>query len=485
MNNPLSPFNIKLSNFWLIGSYILIFCLNLILKISYLDSEPFWYDEIVSTKAALLDFGHIKHISEWDNNPPFYYYCIWVWVKLFGVSEFKVRLLNVVFSALSACLVFSLLRNRFNTLAAFAASLIFTFHAFNYEYSHEARCYSLVVLLVLASSWFFLSFIEKNKITSLIFLGLFNFLIVYTHYIAGIILLFQITILFIHYRDLIKRYSISLGICALLVFLRFTKKQFLVMFAFNSDGKSFWLEKANLARLKEVVFQLFGGPTVAFLLLLVFTISVIFLVIKWRALDKPKKAFHAYVLLSGIGSLGLLFIIGLYKPLFLGRYLLFTTPFLIITTIWILTTTNKYLLLLVPVLVFFQAYTLNLNPQKTMDFRTAAEVTKNLVSRNNSMVILQTRDITALFAYYYNKAYFMDHKNLQNNLQKERIYEIETSADLQNIPFQGENSIVFCQSFDKASDNTRIFDIFKQNNFVFTTTKTIRGVKISTLRKVK
>ena len=164
---------------------------NLLLKISFLDAEPFWYDEIISVKSSLLGFGHIKHQSEWDNNPPFYYYCLWVWIKLFGVSEFKIRLLSVIFSCISASLLFVLVKKYFNYLTALFSVLIFSLHDFSYAYTHEARCYTLVVLLTLLSTLVFLKLLENSNYKTILLLGLINFLIVYTHYIAGLVLVFQ------------------------------------------------------------------------------------------------------------------------------------------------------------------------------------------------------------------------------------------------------------------------------------------------------
>ncbi|MBK7667101.1 MAG: glycosyltransferase family 39 protein [Sphingobacteriaceae bacterium] len=124
-----------------------------------------------------------------------YYYCLWVWAKIFGISEFGIRFLSVLFSSISVCLLYSFLKKHFNLVTAISAALLFSFHNFSYEYSHEARCYSLVVLLVLISTICFFNLIEKRTYLSIFYLGLVNFLIVYTHYIAGLVLVFQLIFL--------------------------------------------------------------------------------------------------------------------------------------------------------------------------------------------------------------------------------------------------------------------------------------------------
>ena len=80
---------------------IFSFILNFILKLFKIDSMPYSYDEIISVKDTLIDFGHIKHESEWDSNPPFYYYCLWIWEKIFGLSELGIRSFSVTFNSLT------------------------------------------------------------------------------------------------------------------------------------------------------------------------------------------------------------------------------------------------------------------------------------------------------------------------------------------------------------------------------------------------
>ena len=175
--------------------FFIIVLVNILFKIIQLGLSSFWYDEIVSVESASLDFGHIKHVSEWDNNPPFYYYCLSVWIKLFNDSEFCVRLLSVIFSSLSAGVIFLLANKFFNKITAIVVSFLYLSSNFLYFYSHEARAYTLISLLVLVSSYLFLNFRENNSWKHLIFLGIINFLITYTHYIAGLVVVFEVLLM--------------------------------------------------------------------------------------------------------------------------------------------------------------------------------------------------------------------------------------------------------------------------------------------------
>jgi uncharacterized membrane protein len=467
--------------YWITILSLIVF--NIIQKISYLDAEPFWYDEIISVKATLQDFGHVKHMSEWDNNPPFYYYSLWVWLKIVGVSEFNARLLSVIFCALSACMLFVISKKYFNYKTALGAALIFSMHNFVYTYCYEARCYSLVVLLVLISTHLFLKLLQSNTIITAVLLGLVNFLIVYTHYIAGMVLFFQLLLILILKRKLLKPYLISIGTCLVFVLIRFTKKQFLLILAYEKGADNFWLKTATVDSLYTSVINLFSGTHVWALLLLLFLIATGIAFHRRKSMDNSQTLALVYTFVIGGLSIIILFIIGLFKPLFLDRYLLFTTPFIAIAASWLLFNNQKIIQLLIIPVLCLQLLSLNFNPQKNMNYKLTADVVRKLRGSENRMVILQTKDITGLFAYYYSKELFMNQKNLIENLKKNRVFEIENSNNLSALSFKDENYIIFCQTFEKPDDNIQIFDIFKQNNYVFTSTKIVKGVKISLLKK--
>ena len=116
--------NNKNFHFFIFSSFII----NLIIKLYRIDFVPFSHDEIISVKDTLLDFGHIKHESEWDTNPPFYYYSLWVWEKIFGLSELGIRSFSAVFSSATILTLGYYLAKRFSNTVSIFFIIIFTFH---------------------------------------------------------------------------------------------------------------------------------------------------------------------------------------------------------------------------------------------------------------------------------------------------------------------------------------------------------------------
>jgi uncharacterized membrane protein len=465
---------------------IVLFVFNLILKVSYLGTEPFWYDEIISIKSALLDFGHVKHQSDWDNNPPFYYYCLWIWLKLFGISEFKARLLSVLFSCVSSCIVFLLAKKYFNYLTGLTAALLFAVHNFSYQYTHEARAYSLVVMLALMATYLFLKFISSPNYTLAVLIGLIDFLIIYTHYIAGLVLVFQFIIICFSSKKTLRIFCISILTCILLIILRFTKKQFtLIFFSYDKGAETFWLKTADPGSLKTALVNLFGGELAWMPALLCFISGIIFFLYKRNSVTKEQNLFLLYSIFTGGASIFVLFLLGLFKPLFLDRYLLFTIPFICIISAWFMCNSFAVVIAAIPLVLVLELTVLNLNPPKNMDLKTTADLVKTLKNNTNGLILIQTRDITGLFAYYYDKKLFLNQKDLINNLKKKGVWELENSGELKALNPFSEQTIIFCQSFEKREDNNQIFDIFKQNNYAFVTSHAVKGVRISLLKKIR
>ena len=77
----------------------------------------------------------------------------------------------------------------------------------------------------------------------------------------------------------------------------------------------------------------------------------------------------------------------------------------------------------------------------------------------------------------------MDYWHLKQNINKLNIYDIATTEDINSIDFKNKNAIIFCQSYEQTEDSKLIFELFKKNNFIYTTSNAIKGVKLSLIKK--
>jgi mannosyltransferase len=417
---------------WLYFS--LVFLINLIFKIPYLGFSSFWYDEIVSVQSASLDFGHIKHVSEWDKNPPFYYYCLSVWIKVLNDSEFCVRLLSVIFSSLAASVLFLFSNKYFNRATAIVSGLLFLSSNILYFYSHEARAYSLVLLLSLLSSVAYFNLKDKPNKQYIIILGLINFLLIYTHYITGLVLFFQ-TILMMVYFD--KKQKTAFGYSLLIVLgftlLRFTKKQALLLIAFNNPENKFWLKKSDLTYLNEVLSEFFFHQILIFPLVALIVIAGAVII---KTHIKQLNFTLIYCLCVGVGSIVILFLLGKVTPIFLDRYLVFSLPFIFMLIAAGFSAINPVIIPIAVSIAFFgfSAFKIDYKTDKGMDYKNAVVFLKS-IKKNDDLVIVKTKDIKALFCYYYDNHFL--------------------SSKKENLP-AGEH-ILFCNSWEDINVNTADF----------------------------
>jgi uncharacterized membrane protein len=102
-------------------------------------------------------------------NSPFYYVILHHWINLFGISDFSVRFLSVLFSCAIILLLFLFIKEHFkNTLLAFLASFLMAIEPFFIAYSQQVRNYSLSFFLTLLATHIFLKIIknEENDVKS-------------------------------------------------------------------------------------------------------------------------------------------------------------------------------------------------------------------------------------------------------------------------------------------------------------------------------
>jgi len=89
------------------GHYLNGFILAIILILGFsirifdLGTESLWFDEAHTFYIASSGFKEMLSIITNDVHPPFYFILINVWIKLFGDSEFLLRLPSVLFAVLS------------------------------------------------------------------------------------------------------------------------------------------------------------------------------------------------------------------------------------------------------------------------------------------------------------------------------------------------------------------------------------------------
>ena len=83
-------------------------------------------------------------------------------MQIFGQSEFSVRFPALIFGVLSIFMIYKLGKALFNPEIGLISALILAVSPFQIHYSQEARPYSLLMLLSLISTYYFVKFIKSK-----------------------------------------------------------------------------------------------------------------------------------------------------------------------------------------------------------------------------------------------------------------------------------------------------------------------------------
>ncbi len=180
---------------------ILILIISFFVRIYGLQSENIWSDEAVT---IFNSHKSVLHNIKWSlgyGYYPSYHVILSLWEKIFGLKEFNVRFLSLIFGILSVYMIFKIGTFMFNKKVGFYSSIILALSPYNVYYSQEARVYALFVFLSLCSIYFYLKLIQSNKNKHMVYYVLFTFLMLITHPPAIFILVFQN----IHYLFFVKK----------------------------------------------------------------------------------------------------------------------------------------------------------------------------------------------------------------------------------------------------------------------------------------
>jgi len=200
---------------------ILIFIILIFTAYEWLQNlsvNPLDIDELFTLNIIYINdlYSIIKFGNILDNHPPLYHILMYVFIKIFGVSEYTIRIPSVIFSVLSVYLTFILSKKLFSGIDGLVSALVMIILIPNAWIVQYARGYSLLLLFSVLTMIFLVDIIKyKENIKQIIpykLLALYTFsalCCVYTHYF-GCVLIFSelLFLLLFFYRSIIKEIMI-------------------------------------------------------------------------------------------------------------------------------------------------------------------------------------------------------------------------------------------------------------------------------------
>ena len=298
-----------------------------VLRLIALGHKSFWLDEIASVAISRRPAPAFWHFLWHDEgNMALYYVLLKPWLH-FGYGESAVRLLSVIPGVLSIPLMYALGTRLFGRQQGLLAAALLAFNACAISVSQEARAYSLLVLLVLLSSWLFVRLVERPDYSIALAYAAVAGVTCYVHYFGVLIpAAHAASVLFLSppkrpWKPVLAAWSVIALLAAPILWLIHAQ----------DVGHISWLQPPSWLELYHlgVFLAADGGKALgAVLLALEIVLSVFFLAAVRRHLrgDAVLRWRYAFVVSMVLTPVILTLLASIVRPAFYHRFLIICLP---------------------------------------------------------------------------------------------------------------------------------------------------------------
>ncbi|HBY73929.1 MAG TPA: hypothetical protein DEG44_04545 [Candidatus Kerfeldbacteria bacterium] len=323
-----------------------------VLRGSGLTSRDFWYDEAFTGVAIKQSWHSMMSVLISDTHPPLYYFLVKIFAAPFNYSVVGIRLFSVLCGVVAVWAVYRLARHLFSSRVAWYAAAITALSPFAIQYSQEARMYSLLAVLILLATDWFMTGLKTKQTKYFVYWGIFTGLSFLTHYISLFFaVLFYVVYLIwkkpTHWKNFLPSGQLLIGYgIAGVIFLPWLPQ---FIHQLNRSGANLnWVASAHLGDIAATIQMfLFGtllgelsagmspvntlygiqNNSVQMVITIVLTVGLVWL---WR---KTEHTSLKTIAIFSIGFMVLIYLISVTIPsqqYFVSRYLSLASYFLFI-----------------------------------------------------------------------------------------------------------------------------------------------------------
>jgi uncharacterized membrane protein len=166
---------------------ILMILLGAWFRYYYIDGKSLWFDEGITAEIISLDrYNFITILWHHEANMALYFVLLRAWTQM-GDSVAMLRGFSALSSLATIPVIYMLGRKLFSNGVGLAAALLLAFNAYSVRYAQEARSYSLVTLLVMLSTYFFVCAVQSGRKRDWSFYVAASALAIYSHLFAVLV----------------------------------------------------------------------------------------------------------------------------------------------------------------------------------------------------------------------------------------------------------------------------------------------------------
>jgi len=437
---------------------ILILLIGLGLRIYHLGHESLWLDEAVTISGAGTNLANIFH-SFWtmDYNPSLFWLILHYWMQIFGTSEFATRFLSVIFGLGDLLMVYMIGKLIFNRKIGLLATLLMALSIFHIAYSQEARMYSLLMFLSLASMYFFIELLNKKGVKYIYGYIIFSILALYSHTFGFLIIIVQNIYYFSLYQKLKKTLKLKYWILIQALLMVLILPWFILLYRqIAISDNDVWKLPFKLINLAYIVEDFAGSR----LLLLIFTLSIlaaVFSEISFKRLLTRGKNIFLLLLWLVVGIVTPFFISYFFASMYLSaKYSIVALPaFYLLVAKGLSNIKNKYFFNLILMAIIILA---SINIWSYFS-DTHKDQWREAVAYIESRA--ETKDLL-VFVYGYHQIPY-DYYGKRHDLEKKSLltnYRVLKTEDLNNLNLKAENQQKIWIILNQPIENCNYQEVF-------------------------
>ncbi|NLP10497.1 phospholipid carrier-dependent glycosyltransferase [bacterium] len=161
------------------------------LRIYHLDYKSLSIDETIGTYYAMEPVPRIFIMTINDVHPPLFYLIHHFWIRVFGQTESALRSISILFALASLIVLYKVTQRLFSSSAALFSVLLLAISPWHIWVSQNARSNSMLLFLVLLSTYCFIRLLQTPAKRWFIFYGIVTLAALLTHYFAFMIWISQ------------------------------------------------------------------------------------------------------------------------------------------------------------------------------------------------------------------------------------------------------------------------------------------------------
>lgn len=403
--------------------------LQLAICLPMLNQFPIALDEPFSIFHSQQPIQEFWKIFEQGNNPPLHFLLLHVWIKLYGISAFAVRSLSVLVSLVSLIYLYKFGRKFWSK--EFAALLVglFIFSRFNHLVAMEARMYGLFTLFFILILYDFYRLILEDK-SVYIRLGIWNALLLYSHYLGGVIVLMEIILFMAYYKKWTRSKIIHAFITmAIGLVLYLPALTLFLNRAVDYKKNGGWVEKTEWRDLWVNFIKFFNNE------LTFFCVIGLLIVLYFTRKKNSKHATQSpnyYFSIWFFGTYFLLFFVSIIvQPLLIIRYTQFLSIPLYLMIIGVIANLPQeknvrflpFLILLPFIFSMKLIPDLNRNTDDLVDYVIAQQ------NKSATVYFCPPHYLTTI-AYHYDQHFFSAYKNTDSLMEQAGFIPIDSGEKL-------------------------------------------------------